>query len=298
MTLARDVRQCRGFTLIELLFTIAGIAILVGLLLPAISRAKDAARAVHCLNNQRQVLVGYRVALDDGGTMSSLDHAGVADWFYDNIGLSNACWICPAAPIRLERPRESGYGRVDQSWTIHDMRNWDGLYQDLPLRPDIRPVSRSGSYGLNFWVFSSPRSFEVLRARWYIPTPATGGFRSQQEIQTPSNTPVLADSVTLGSWPVPEWSFRDGSPPTWSRELRLHDMSDALPQTGMSEFLLSRHGSRPARVPLQWGARQRLPGAIGVAFFDGHAARRDLESLSALQWYRGYAPTANRGGVR
>ena len=154
-----------GFTLIELLVVIAIIAILAAMLIPALSKAKEKTKATQCMNNLRQMMLGWKLYADD---YNDLLLASLADnnmtnrqhrilWVQGNfdapgdpgnwdptvyldksplmpyVGRNRSIWRCPSDPVMA--PNGTG-GRVPRirSNSMSQVFDYGGWLPNPPYR--------------------------------------------------------------------------------------------------------------------------------------------------------------------
>jgi prepilin-type processing-associated H-X9-DG protein/prepilin-type N-terminal cleavage/methylation domain-containing protein len=150
----RTITNRASFTLIELLVVVAIIAVLVAMLLPALKRAKDAAKSIGCVNNLKQMGVAfimYRgdnndwvppISIYDTNDMTTcyitdLPHRlnvymKISTNLWKTHSLKNP-WVCPANPTTDEFVGTQRFW-VGCGWNL---RSYYGANRYLGLHPSI-----------------------------------------------------------------------------------------------------------------------------------------------------------------
>jgi len=129
----RTLVQRRGFTLIELLVVIAIIAILIGLLLPAVQKVREAAARSQSQNNLKQLVLGTHTQA--GGNNGKIPVGNTAAPFTTQTNH----WIYQLLPYIEQNPLYTVGGTPTTGIKI----------LQAPLDPALNPSTAALSYGLN-----------------------------------------------------------------------------------------------------------------------------------------------------
>ncbi len=207
-------RPKNGFTLIELLVVIAIIAILAAMLLPALSKAKQRATTAACLNNEKQLALGWLMYAEDSNdllvNLSTYSSSGSLATATKGIPWRTDIYNSQQLPLPNLTTADGWRAGIEQGYKKPTPTIEGPLFR-YAANPDIVHCPGDKRYLLQYPAGASPKSggpysWDSYSGVTFLNGEA-GGFTKKNQIVHPSDRIIWVEGADMRGENVGSWAM-------------------------------------------------------------------------------------------